>query len=158
MIDHEDLLKQLDYEPATGVFRWRVNKARVSVGTPAGRISNGYVVIKLNQKEHQAHRLAWFYVYKRWPESQIDHKDRVRHNNRLDNLREATNKQNHENLGLSRVNTSGVAGVRWDASRGKWFAFIRHHGRMKNLGRYASKMEAVAARRQAEKQLFTHTT
>lgn len=158
MISHDDLLRQLSYDPETGVFKWRIKKCRVEAGDIAGRKSNGYVVIKINQGHYPAHRLAWFYMKQVWPAHQIDHIDRVRNNNRWINLREATNKQNHENLGLNRTNTSGEKGVRWEAARRRWFAFITHNSVMKNLGRYVEKADAVAARRQAERELFTHST
>lgn len=156
MITPEQLKRQLSYDPETGVFHWAVNKYRVRAGDVAGRPVFGYICIKVNQKSYPAHRLAWLYMTGAWPENQIDHRDRDRTNNRWSNLRAATNKQNHENLPMVKTNTSGVRGVRWDKDRNRWFAYITHNQKMKNLGRYETKEEAIKARLKAEDELFTH--
>lgn len=147
----------LSYEPDTGIFRWRKRRGRVNAGDIAGRLANGYVMLKLHQVDFFAHRAAWCLMTGSWPTAQIDHKDQRRANNRWTNLREATNKQNHENLPVLRTNTSGIPGVRWDASRKKWYAFITHDRVMRNLGRFARLRDAVSARRKAEREMFTHS-
>jgi hypothetical protein len=50
-------------------------------------------------------------------------------------------------------NTSGVTGVSWNERDQKWLAFIHIDKRMKNLGVFKSKEEAIAARRAAEELL-----
>lgn len=54
----------------------------------------------------------------------------------------------------TKSNKSGVVGVNWDKSRGKWQASIRFKGRRYNLGRFASFDDAVKARQTAEKEIF----
>lgn len=158
MITSQRLRRLLKYTPETGIFTWRVNRCRVVSGDEAGRITAyGYLSIKIDQVDYAAHRLAWLYMTGEWPVHQIDHQDRVRLNNRWTNLRPATNKQNHENLSLTVRNTSGFPGVRWDAQREKWYAFITSNGKMRNLGRHLTQIDAVAARLAAERELFTHS-
>lgn len=65
-------------------------------------------------------------------------------NTRLDNLTAATAKNN----------TSGYKGVTWDGSRGKWRAQIVFKGKAYHLGRYNTIEQAVAARKQAEEELY----
>ncbi|MNL41198.1 hypothetical protein D3C87_1635970 [compost metagenome] len=38
---------------------------------------------------YYAHRLAWFYLYEKWPDESLDHKDGNKSNNSQNNLREA---------------------------------------------------------------------
>lgn len=71
-------------------------------------------------------------------------------------LRFATVKQNGENLGVARNNTSGVRGVSWDSSRYQWKAQVRHHGRPYHAGRFNTKEEASEAVRLKRIELFTH--
>jgi hypothetical protein len=52
---------------------------------------------------------------------------------------------------LQRNNTSGVAGVSWAANVGKWHAFINSKGKRVGLGWFGDIIDAVAARRRAEK-------
>lgn len=54
----------------------------------------------------------------------------------------------------TKANKSGIVGVNWDKSRGKWQASIRFRGKKYNLGRFASKYEAAEIRRLAEEELF----
>lgn len=55
---------------------------------------------------------------------------------------------------ISKANKSGVVGVNWDKSRGKWQASIRFKGHKYNIGRFANFDDACKARKEAEKELF----
>lgn len=54
----------------------------------------------------------------------------------------------------TKANKSGVVGVCWDKSRGKWKADIRFKNKKYNLGRFENFEDAVEARKEAEKNLF----
>lgn len=54
----------------------------------------------------------------------------------------------------TKANKSGVVGVNWDKSRGKWQASIRFKGHKYNLGRYEFIQDAIDARKEAEKRIF----
>lgn len=54
----------------------------------------------------------------------------------------------------TKANKSGVVGVNWDKTRGKWMASIRFKGHRYNLGRFSDFEEACKARKKAEKELF----
>jgi hypothetical protein len=60
-------------------------------------------------------------------------------------LREATPSQNQANKAMRSDNTSGVKGVTWDKSRGKWVAAIHVNRKRISLGRYKDIEEAAAA-------------
>jgi len=107
---------------------------------------------------YKAHRLAWMYVHGYMPVEQIDHINRVRNDNRISNLRLASQKQNNENKSLGRNNTSGVTGVTFQKNHGKWRAFIGHNNREIYLGEYDSFDEAFLVRKDAEAALYTHAT
>jgi hypothetical protein len=111
---------------------------------------DGYITIKLFRVSFLVHRLAWALHTGAWPEDQIDHINRDPSDNRVVNLRESTDRENNRNLGRSVKNTSGVTGVLWDKSKGKWSPRIQVMGRTVNLGRTDSFEEAVARRKAAE--------
>lgn len=92
-----------------------------------------------------AHRLAWFYVNKQWPEMQVDHIDGDSLNNRIANLRLATVCQQNQNRRAHKSNRSGIKGISWKKSRCKWQAQIEFNGIAKYLGSFDTKEEAAAA-------------
>ena len=130
-ITQAKLKELLDYNPETGVF---VRKTGRFAGNIAGAIqTHGYVMFGLLGKVWLAHRLAWIYVHGVTP-NDIDHKDRVKHNNRISNLRECTNQENQFNRDKPRVNTSGYKGV--ILHRGRWTARIKISQKVKHIGYY----------------------
>lgn len=54
----------------------------------------------------------------------------------------------------TKANKSGIVGVNWDKSRGKWMAGIRFKGHKYNLGRFDNIQDAIDARKEAEKKIF----
>lgn len=103
-----------------------------------------------------AHRLAWLWVHGELPEHEIDHKNQIRSDNRIGNLRSATSKQNKENAPKRSSNTSGHKGVHWDKTRDKWMAFVVHHRKFHNLGRFEDLGRAIQVADDARLRLFTH--
>lgn len=148
---HEELKELLEYNPATGEFFWRVsNSPGVKIGDIAGSVyANGYRYIQVEGLDYRVGRLAWYFVTGEDPLDFIDHKNGQRDDNRFENLRVATNSQNQANRGIPKNNTSGVKGVRWQSSRGKWIAMITIHGKAINLGCYDSIVDAAKAYRNA---------
>jgi hypothetical protein len=144
MITAEHLRELLEYDPVTGNFVWKVRHERVLAGAIAGGISSkGYRKIKIDGRAYSAHRLAWLYVYGEWPADQIDHINRQKADNRIANLRPATNAQNQANRLRRCDNNSGYRGV--GHRGGRWQACIQLDGRNTCLGTFGTPEEASAA-------------
>lgn len=150
----------LHYDPKTGIFRWRYSIARrVRPWDIAGTKTNlGYVRIKIGQEKYMAHRLAWVCVTGEQPVHEVDHIDGVGVNNAWENLREATTKQNKENLPLSKKNTSGFRGVSWSKKHKKWRAVAGHNKKFIHIGFFDTAEEAGQAAAAKRAELFTHDT
>lgn len=116
----------------------------------------GYLSGRIFGQICKGHHVAFAYFNGRWPEGQIDHINGDRSDNSRDNLREASNRENSRNRAISSRNTSGVVGVSWSKQRGKWYSYIRADGHLHSLGFYENKNEAVAARKQAEREHGFH--
>lgn len=85
----------MSYDPETGEFAWLIKPRQRACPLIAGSINAaGYRQICIKGKFYYAHRLAWFYVHKAWPKDEIDHINRVRHDNRLKNLQDIPLAQN----------------------------------------------------------------
>jgi hypothetical protein len=157
----EKRLKELlDYDRDTGVFTWKIKRGRSAKGSIAGcQHSNGRVLISIDGKLHWAHRLAWLYGYGEISDDfEIDHINRCGSDNRLVNLRKVSRKQNQENLGLRRDNSSGNRNVGWSKDHGKWTVNLKSHGKNIHFGYFSELSEAVVAARKARDETFTHHT
>jgi hypothetical protein len=147
----------LTYDPDTGIFTSRTKRGRFCAGTIMGTLgANGRIQLHIDHKKHLAHRLAWLYVTGYWPIHEIDHINGIPTDNRITNLRAATTKQNGENRGKQRNNTSGYKGVTWSNKSQKWQAQICHHGKRKQLGVFVDPKKAHEAYLHAANALFTH--
>jgi hypothetical protein len=156
MLTQARLKEVLDYDPASGVFLWRVKIRSIRPGRVAGAIAKGfgYRVITVDQTRHYAHRLAWLYVHGEWPNGDLDHENLDRADNRIANLREASVAQNRANARPSRNNKSGLKGAYFVKARGKWCGSIFVDGKTKNLGYFATAEEAHAAYAAAARKHF----
>lgn len=133
MITQDRLKELLDYDPLTGIFRWKVSRGRVSKGSIAGtevRVSDNYIrlEIRIDAKRYKAHQLAFLYVYGYIPE-EIDHKDRNPLNNAIDNLLDSSKSRNQLNRNKN-SNKELPKGVFLKHSTGRYFVQIKgkHYG------------------------------
>lgn len=140
-------LTDLSYDPATGVFTWLAAPSyRVAAGSAAGTIQGkGYRYLKVGGKDYRASRLAWFFVYGEWPPKgiEIDHKNGDRTDDRIENLRLATARENCRNRGINRTNRTGVKGA--SLRKGRYVARITTGSGRLYLGSFATPDEARAA-------------
>lgn len=140
MLTAERLRELLDYDSLTGLFRWRVARSgRGSKDWFAGAAhGSGYLVVCVEQRNYRAHRLAWLHVKGVWPRRTIDHRNRVKSDNRFDNLRDVSLRVNVQNHGDP---FSGIE--RRERKTGtRWRARISHFGRLVNVGTFDSEQAA----------------
>jgi len=144
-----------EYDPDTGeVYRLVDSKNNhAKAGDPVtAKDSKGYRTLLVNNLNYKLHRVIWeVHVGALTSTSQIDHIDGDKLNNSIDNLREVDNQENHKNMPKQSNNTSGVTGVGFHKSSGKWRAYIKVKSTTIHLGMFTSKHLAVAARDHANK-------
>jgi len=151
MITQEYVRELFDYCPESGVFTWKVNRRRARKGAVAGAINgDGYVVLSFDYLSYSAHRIAVLWMDGYLPETTVDHKNRIRHDNRWENLREATMQCQNRNKNMSGLSSSGIVGVCWAKGAEKWMAHIMVDGKGKTLGKSNDLAEAVCLRLAAE--------
>ncbi|EJT0117290.1 HNH endonuclease [Salmonella enterica] len=135
MLTQEKLKSILEYNPLTGEFIYKVTRGNKKKGSIAGTIaSDGYIRIQISGKIYMAHLLAFLYMEGYLPEM-VDHKDRVRSNNKWDNLRKSTSSQNQRNKKI--VSKSGYSNIIWDRKNQKWRVILRDPtGTKKSIGSF----------------------
>lgn len=134
----EKILVSYKYNPDTGEIIG-------PKGIPLGKIDNkGYkeIRISLNGKIHYAryHRVAWLLYYKEWPKNKIDHIDGDKLNNKINNLRDVTQRQNNINRPLHRKGK--LPGSIFRKQYNKYEARAVVNGKQVYLGRYDTEKEA----------------
>ena len=126
----------ISYCPKTGQFT-RIKGSKKK----CGYVNNGYLTIEVQGVPYRAHRIAWFLSYGEDPEYIVDHFDRDRLNNKLSNLRIASDSMNRAN--------SQFTGVQQRKS-GRWRARIQIGSKRKTIGTFDTYQEAREAYRQAK--------
>ena len=153
----QDRLKELFNYDGQDLI-WKVKRRGTKIGSVAGCVgSRGYRQIRVDTKKHYAHRLIWLYHFGSFPTNQIDHIDRNKLNNRIDNLRDVTQQENCKNKSKDKRNTSGITGVHWHKALGKWRAQGRVDNKRIHLGYFTDKLDAIAARKSWEVANNFHT-
>jgi hypothetical protein len=131
----QELLKFLfDYED--GKLIRKVNRSRLAKkGDAAGNFDNrlGYYRVLLQGKSYLLHRLIFLHQHGCMPEI-VDHINGVTTDNRIDNLRAATKKENCRNRVKHTNNVSGFKNVAWHKEHKKWSVTLSVVGKKKHLG------------------------
>lgn len=151
-VSAERLKALCHYDRETGDFVWRYRASaepRASffnaryAGRVAGRKNKkGYIYFRIDGVNYAAHRLAWLYCYGEFPRNEIDHRNRVRSDNRIANLRDATSSENKFN----RVNRQPGRGVTRDKRSNVYYAYVYRNGEREHVGTFPTEEAALLAR------------
>jgi hypothetical protein len=169
----ERLRELFDYDAETGELTWKARprndfknpkyfnvwNAR-SANKVAGSLCEGYIYILIDSIKYRAHRLIWAFHFGVIPAGmQIDHINGIGFDNRLENLRLATNTENLQNIGKHCNSTTGVKGVHWHKRDNKYQANISFKYKNIYLGSFTTLEAAASAYREAAIELhgdFVH--
>lgn len=153
MISQSRLHELFDYQDGHLIRKVRTS-SRVKIGDKCGTpSSNGYIGVHIDGERHLLHRLIFCWHHGYFPQF-VDHIDRNRSNNRIENLRSATASQNQGNRNLDSKNTSGYRGVTWHKAAKKWQARIKTNGKVRHLGLFLTAEDAYMAYCKEAKQYF----
>ena len=157
-MDYESIAWRKLFTYSAGKLFWNSRGSGVShCGTQAGtyKDKDGYHILMHKKKQYRVHKIIWYMLRDPIPEGmQIDHINGRRSDNRIQNLRVVNHQGNSKNAQRRSDNSSGVVGVSWLKKRKKWRAYI---GRPQQfLGEFKILDDAIAARKNAEKELGFH--
>jgi hypothetical protein len=154
-ITAEELRLLVMYDPKTGIMRWAQRKPGRQTNKEAGTLSKaGYRQVVIDYKIYTVHRLAWLYVYGNFPkkDEEIDHINRNKSDNRIENLRLATKIENGQNRKENSNNKLGLKGVCFFG--GKYISQIKVFEKRIKLGCFDSPELAYAAYIEASRKYF----
>ena len=161
MITQERLHELFDYQDGQlirKISRGRgANSARWKAGTSIGHKSGKYVLASVDYQLHKLHRLIWLWHHGKFPEHHLDHIDGNPGNNRIENLREATDSQNMQNQRTARANNKlGVQGVY--RVKNRFRAVLTTNGKSQHLGYFDTPELAHEAYLKAKRQQHSFGT
>lgn len=161
-----ELRRLVSYDPDSGEFRWLHRKPtdfpegkgkppdvtcaiwnKKYAGLRAFCTDNGcgHMRGRIHDSDYMAHRVAWAIFYGAWPDGQIDHINGIRSDNRIANLRVASNQDNSRNQRF-RGGSSRFKGVCYLPQRKRWLAYCSDdQGRRRSLRTHATEEDAARA-------------
>jgi hypothetical protein len=142
------------FEYKDGFLYWKQDRGSCKVkGKVAGNKSkNGYWEIQFCGIKTHSHRII-FLLHHGYLPKYIDHIDRDPSNNKIENLREATQSQNMMNSVVRKNNACGIKGVFYRKLTNNWVSKISVQGKSYWLGSFATKEEAGLAYQKKAKEL-----
>jgi len=162
-ITQEVLKERIHYDNDTGVFTWldvKVNAQRARGKIAGGVTAAGYIKIGFSTGgkfyAFQAHRLAWLYEYGEFPKDGLDHINHDRADNRITNLRIATQRENIINMSMSSKNTTGYTGVSFSKARNKYEAYVKVNYKQIHLGTFEDIEDAAKAAKEGREHYGFH--
>lgn len=152
----EMFLEHLYYdESSKSCLRWKVGRVggngavKIKANSEAGCLDkNGYYVVHLQGALYKAHRIIAVLHDLEVEGKVIDHIDRNKANNKIENLRVVTQQENMQNKSMQKIssaNTSSAQGVSYN-KQGYWVASWYEYGKQKHkcfpIKDYSSSEEA----------------
>ena len=142
MITYEEVRAWFDYDSVSGTL---VRKPTAPFRLRVSQLPAGYITTNARGKTLYVHRLVWLWHHGVLPDV-VDHIDRDKGNNRIENLRAATHTENKYNTPKKSHNTTGAKGVVFhkNCPLKPYQAKIVRNGRTYSLGYYPT-VELAAA-------------
>lgn len=171
------LRELLTLVPETGRLFWKPRSAKFFKGTArrtpehaaanwssryagtealTAKQSSGHLHGRIFDQRFYAHRVVFAMTRGHWPNESIDHINGDPTDNRPGNLRDVCHRVNHMNQNPRKNNTSGCMGVTFNKRLQKWQASITLNYRSVHLGFFEHKVEAIQARKLAQKNAGFH--
>jgi hypothetical protein len=141
----QELVKELFDYREDGQLIWKNNGLNnYHKGNVAGsrNLRRGYAQVKIGKDTYQTHRLIYLWHYGYIP-TFLDHSNRIKTDNRIENLRAASAAQNSANASKRSRATSKWKGVSYQKSKGWYRVYISFENKPKYLGKFDCELDGA---------------
>jgi len=152
----QELLNEM-FEYSDGNLIRKVNSRRAKAGSIAGWKDGRYMRVRVKGKMMLVHRIIFMMQHGYMPET-IDHINGDSFDNRIENLREATQQQNCLNRRLRSDNKCGVSNVFWHKQHKKYAVNVTIDGKSTHLGYFQDLTDASEMAEMAKKKHYGEFT
>lgn len=143
---YEEVRALYDYDPEGYLVHKKGRHQHVGKRAGFADIADsGYWVIERKGRWLKAHRLIWLWHYGSYPVHSIDHINRVRTDNRIENLRDATPTQQNQNTAYAQKNMTGYRGVNFRKDKNRYRGVVKAEGKKYYTRNYKTAEEAYEA-------------
>jgi len=114
LLPDQDYLNSL-FEYRDGKLYWKVKlNKRIIIGSLVGCENkvHGYYQVSFNKSIYKLHNIIWKLHTGNDPDGELDHINRDKSDNRIENLRDVSKSINQRNKNKSKNNTSGYPNIR----------------------------------------------
>ena len=143
LLTYEEAKRIFTYDPETGFVRQRGYKFAKA------KSDKGYIRTYCKGKLFYVHRVVWLLHKGEWPKGEIDHINRNRADNRIENLRDVPHHVNASN----RPDAASMTGTTWHPDKNKWKAKIQINNKSIHLGYFNTQIEAHEAYLRARREI-----
>lgn len=148
MIKQDRIKELVEYNPETGIFISLIDSGRIRKGKMVGtmRKDTGHLKITLDGFRYPAHRIAYIYVHGDIlkDSDKIDHINRIPGDNRITNLRIATQQENMRNSITTNIGKAGFKGISPNG-KNSYMAYISNGSKRIYLGTFQKRSDGIIA-------------
>ena len=143
LLTYEEAKQLFIYDPVTGFIRRKGSKFVTATN------EQGYLHVHHANKRFKCHRVVWLLHKGEWPKGEIDHINRNRADNRIENLRDVPRHINASN----RPDAASMTGTSWHPDKRKWKAKIQNNNVCIHIGYFNTQIEAHEAYLRARREI-----
>lgn len=143
---YEEVKARYDYDPAGFLLHKR--GPHQHSGKRAGYADahkKGYWVIECRGKRYPAHRLIYLWHHGTYPVYSVDHINRVKTDNRIENLRDGTPSEQNQNVEYAGKNRTGYRGIDFRKDKQRYRGVVGFNGKKHKTKNYKTADAAYKA-------------
>lgn len=130
------------YNRKLGILSYKNPKRSITKKISVGAIHRGYIEVEIKGSCYRVHQLIWFIEKGNWPKM-IDHINGIKHDNRIENLRECDSRLNQMNRASHRKGK--LVGCYFNKISQGWTSRTLINGKRLTLGTFKTEKQAHEA-------------